>query len=100
MTAMRPWFLALLCALPAGGCAATAPAAPPAEPRGGAVEQARREERLKVMQAYWYDRTLSAAGDGSRPAAPSLLEYPAGVYSGIRFGPRVAPDPSLAEPDR
>lgn len=97
MTAMRPWLLALLCALPAGGCAATAP---PAEPRGGEVEQARREERLKVMQAYWYDRTLSAAGDGSRPAAPPLLEYPAGVYSGIRFGPRVAPDPSLAEPDR
>jgi hypothetical protein len=60
------------------------------------------EVRLHVQlaRAYWYDRTLSPAAEGAATAATPLLEYPAGTYSGITFGPRVAADPSLAEPDR
>jgi hypothetical protein len=97
---MRPALSALLCAILAGGCSLPGPSAAPSDPEGGAVGLARREERLKVMQAYWYDRTLSASGDAARTAAPPLLEYPAGVYSGIRFAARLARDPSLSEPDR
>ena len=66
-----------------------------------AAEAARREERLKIMQDYWYDKTLSAQADeagGNHP--PQVLQYPAGTYSGIRFAPRVAADPSLSEPAR
>lgn len=65
-----------------------------------AVERARREERIKVMQRYWEDRTLSQGPDAGAAPAPKLLEYPAGNYSGINFAPRLAADPSLAEPDR
>jgi hypothetical protein len=97
---MRPPLLAILSAILAGGCAVPSAPPPPPAPLDGAVEQARREERLKVMQAYWYDRTLSPAAEGAATAATPLLEYPAGTYSGITFGPRVAADPSLAEPDR
>lgn len=66
-----------------------------------AAEKARREERLKIMQDYWNDKTLSAeAGGSSALQAPQLLQYPAGIYSGIRFAPRVASDSSLSEPQR
>jgi hypothetical protein len=65
-----------------------------------AVEQARREERIKIMQEYWRDRTLSARPEPGGAPAAAPLEYPAGTYSGINFGPRLAADPSLAEPDR
>jgi hypothetical protein len=65
-----------------------------------AVERARREERIKVMQRYWDDRTLSRGPDSGAAPAPELLEYPAGSYSGINFAARLAADPSLAEPDR
>jgi hypothetical protein len=67
---------------------------------GEAVEQARREERIKIMQEYWRDRTLSARPDPGAAPAAAPLEYPAGTYSGINFGPRLAADSSLAEPDR
>lgn len=66
-----------------------------------AVEQARREERLKILQDYWTDKTLSAQADAATGAqAPELLAYPAGIYSGIRFAPRMAANPSLSEPTR
>ncbi len=65
------------------------------------AEQARREERLKIMQDYWFDQTLSAKAElGALAAHAPLLNYPAGTYDGIRFAPRQAPDASLAEPAR
>jgi len=66
-----------------------------------AVEQARREERLKIMQDYWEDQTLGPKMEPSgKLSAVPLLSYPAGSYSGVNFGPRLAPDPALAEPNR
>jgi len=66
-----------------------------------AAEAARREERLKILQDYWYDQTLSAeAGRATSPQNDELLQYPAGIYSGIRFAPRLASDPLLSEPLR
>jgi hypothetical protein len=66
-----------------------------------AAEAARREERLKILQDYWNDKTLSAQADAATGAqAPAPLEYPAGTYSGIRFAPRLAADSSLSEPIR
>lgn len=65
------------------------------------AEQARREERLKIMQDYWYDQTLSPKREStSIVAATPLLNYPAGTYDGIRYAPRQAADASLAEPAR
>jgi hypothetical protein len=66
-----------------------------------AIEQARREERQKVLQQYWRDRTSDLPGPppASRAAWPDL-SYPSGEYYGLRFGPRQAQDPSLAEPSR
>ena len=65
------------------------------------IEQARREERLKIMQDYWYDQTLSPRREATGVIAQaSLLNYPAGTYDGIRFAPRQAADSSLAEPAR
>lgn len=65
------------------------------------AEQARREERLKIMQDYWYDQTLSPKRESTGiVAATPLLNYPAGTYEGIRFAPRQAADSSLAEPAR
>ena len=55
------------------------------------------------MQDYWYEHTAVAADPSSIPARGEthpLLAYPAGLYSGLRFAARRAPDPSLAEPDR
>ena len=65
------------------------------------AEQARREERLKIMQDYWFDQTLSAKSEPSALVAHGpLLNYSAGTYGDIRFTPRQAADPSLAEPAR
>ena len=65
------------------------------------AEQARREERLKIMQDYWYDQTLSPKREAVGVVAHApLLNYPAGIYGGIRFAPRQAADSSLAEPAR
>ncbi|HEX3728435.1 MAG TPA: hypothetical protein VHV47_01430 [Opitutaceae bacterium] len=90
--------LAALAAL-LGGCAAPSPPGPGSSAAELAADRARREERLKLMQEYWQD----AAGGRETPAggrAPLLLHYPAGTYDGVAFGPRAAPDPSLAEPVR
>jgi hypothetical protein len=79
----------------AAGCAHPAPSAAPA----AAVEQARREERVKIMNEYWFEHTL-APGAETTPGSAPLLSYPPGLYSGIRYGARTAPDPSLREPAR
>jgi hypothetical protein len=97
---LRPW-LALVALLPA---ACAFPGRPAPIPTGAteaeAVEQARREERLKIMQRFWYDQTLSPDRASGTVPTPELLEYPAGDYAGMNFAPRLAADPSLAEPDR
>jgi hypothetical protein len=68
---------------------------------GKAAEEACRKERLKIMQDYWYDKTLSAGEQSAGTSHPApLLDYPAGTYSGVNFGPRVASDSSLSEPNR
>jgi hypothetical protein len=82
------------------GCAHAPATPPPPAADQSAAEQARREERLKLMQEYWQEHTAADAENPSGPPAPPPLEYPAGTYSGINFAPRLAPDPSLAEPDR
>jgi hypothetical protein len=96
----RTLVLGLLAAGSAGGCASpTVPGSPSAAAQ--AAEQARREERLKIMQQYWYEQTAGPGPEtGPEPAAGRLLDYPAGTYGGIAFGPRRAADPLLTEPDR
>jgi hypothetical protein len=71
------------------------------------IDQIRREERLKIMQRYWYEHTAAGpdggAGEGSLfPGLPNEapLFYPAGLYDGIRFAPRAAAEPGLIEPFR
>jgi hypothetical protein len=97
---MRLRFLLLPAVLLAGGCALPTSPVPSPGPQAEAAEQARREERLRILQEYWYDHTLSPGGDAAPAPGAPLLEYPAGVYSGIRYVARLAADPSLAEPDR
>jgi hypothetical protein len=84
----------------AGGCASpTVPGSPSAPAL--AADQARREERLKIMQEYWYEQTAAPSPEsGDGPAPARLLDYPAGSYAGLAFGPRRAADPALAEPAR
>ena len=93
-----PSTLCGLLALAGAGCASHATDAPaPAE----AIEQARREERQKVLQQYWQDRTASLSGPPPvSPGSSPDLSYPAGIYGGLRFAPRQARDASLAEPAR
>jgi hypothetical protein len=97
---LRKFVPGLMAALAAGGCASpTVPGSPSVAAQ--AAEQARREERLKIMQQYWYEQTAAPGPEtGAAPAAGRLLDYPAGTYGGLTFGPRRAADPSLAEPDR
>jgi hypothetical protein len=84
---------ALACAL--AGCAHSSP--PPTD--AASAESARREERQKIMREYWYDHTL-APGRETEPAPPPRIAYPAGAYSGVNYGPRLASDPAMAEPVR
>jgi hypothetical protein len=78
--------------------------ATPTETSG--ADQARREERLKIMQRYWSEHTVGPDGPGGGevhvPASPSeaTLSYPPGFYGGIRFAPRTTSDPGLTEPLR
>jgi hypothetical protein len=92
--------LGMIAVSAAGGCAApTIPGSPSVAAQ--AAEQARREERLKIMQQYWYEQTVAPGPEaGAEPETGRLLDYPAGTYAGLAFGPRRAADPSLAEPDR
>ena len=92
--------LVLLGALLAGGCGQARMSDPPA-PSPEMVEQARRDERQKIMQEYWYEHTGAAQHPQAvEPDAGPSLNYPAGTYGGVRFGPRQAADASLAEPRR
>ena len=93
-------FLLAPCAVLAAGCAL-----PPA-PSSGAAEAARREERLQLLQRLWAEQA-GAAREAPGAAAPApanpgaaALSYPAGIYDGLRFAPRTAPDSGLAEPPR
>jgi hypothetical protein len=98
MNPLKPWLAAS--ALAVSGCvhSGSGPAQPP-DPR--ALEQARREERQKIMMEYWRDQTAASAGSPAAiPQTPQVLDYPAGVYDGIRFGPRQAAEPGLFEPER
>lgn len=92
--------LAAAAACAAAGCASPmVPGSPSAVEM--AADQARREERMKIMQQVWSDQTAAPSGEaGDGSGAAGLLDYPAGSYSGINFGPRRAVDSSLAEPDR
>ncbi len=66
-----------------------------------AVEQARREERQRIMRQYWYDQTQAPRDPGgAEPPDRPLLHYPAGAYDGLNFGARLAAGPSLTEPIR
>ena len=94
-----PSRLLALAAMLAGGCASTT--SQPAAADADAVEQARRDERQRIMQQYWYEQTVAAPRpESAGPEAGPVLAYPAGTYGGLRFAPRQAPDPSLAEPNR
>ena len=103
MRPLPPRFFPISCLLAAfaGGCAHPTAPGPMIASDQATAEAARREERLKVMQEYWDDHT-GAANRGSDPAREGTtpLEYPAGIYAGINFGPRLAPDSSLTEPNR
>ena len=87
------------------GCASPAlplpPSAASALPEDPAAAAARRDERQKIMQEYWFEHTVAAeAGDRVGAAGPPPLLYPAGNYGGINFAPRQAAEPGLAEPVR
>ena len=84
----------------AAGCAHPSAPGPPRTSDEEAAEEARRGERLKIMQEYWQENTVAGGEKGPGPMAAPALEYPAGNYSGINFGPRIARDPSLTEPNR
>jgi hypothetical protein len=84
----------------AAGCAHPAAPGGTSAANEQAAEQARRGERLKIMQEYWQEHTVADREKKPGLADAPPLEYPAGTYSGINFGPRLAPDPSLAEPNR
>jgi hypothetical protein len=94
--------LSCLCAFAALASGCAHPAAPGPAPLADeeAAERARRGERLKIMQEYWREQAAGEAGREPGPFRPPPLEYPAGNYSGLNFGPRVARDPALTEPDR
>lgn len=77
------------------------PAAAPPVPEDPVAAAARKDERQKIMQEYWYEHTVAAeAGERAGPAGPPPLLYPAGSYGGINFAPRQTAEPSLAEPVR
>lgn len=97
---VAPRSVLALAALLAGGCSSSRPPAVPAsDPE--AVEQARRDERQRIMQQYWYEHTVATPrAESTGPEARPELTYPAGIYGGLRFAPRQAPDPSLGEPKR
>ena len=91
--------LRLSCAL--AGLAAAGCTSPRHDDSAEAADAARRAERLKLMQEYWYAQTESPAGTASQGGEPSAaLDYPAGDYGGLNFGPRRAANPSLEEPTR
>lgn len=73
-----------------------------AEAEAEAYERGRRDARVEVMQKYWKDQTLSPedGADSDQKAAPRAVDYPAGTYEGIKYGPRTTTAPTLEEPRR
>ena len=70
-----------------------------AQAEAEAYERGRRDARVEVMKKYWEEKTLSpqdelAAGGTS---SQRTIDYPAGTYEGIRFGPRSTAAPSLED---
>ena len=65
-----------------------------------AKEQARREERVKVMNAYWKEKAIDAkkASDSDKAkvhaAATQPTQYPAGTYDGVEYATRTQASPS------
>jgi len=96
--------LLLLCVVGSGsGCASHAPASDLASEQ---AEDARRQERLRLMQRIWADATAAPLpGDPARtvplvPTKPVSVTYPAGDYDGIRLAPHTSASASLTEPVR
>lgn len=68
--------------------------------RAEAIEQGRREERLKVMQKYWQEKTLALEkqkSDGALTATPAPVQYEAGIYEGVRMLPHTDNPESAAQ---
>lgn len=65
-----------------------------------AKEEARREERIKVMNAYWKEKSIDAQrtrddSNGNAEKKPSkTTEYPAGVYDGVDYAARSEASPT------
>lgn len=95
--------LGLVASVFLGGCMAT-PRVPLAQ--AGGAEQARREERLKIMQRTWAEQTASPLpgqalpGGMPVPADAGPIAYPAGCYDGLWFAPRTAGSAGLIDPPR
>jgi hypothetical protein len=85
------------------GCAEPPPPPPPSTV---GADEARRDERLKLMQQTWAQqvaRPLPGQGPAAPqpvPVPPALVAYPAGCYDGLWFAPRTAADPQLSDPPR
>jgi hypothetical protein len=96
----RERFAPFAAALAAAGLFAGCAHSNPRAEEVAAAERARRDERLKIMREYWYDRTLAPAADNESAPPHPLTSYPAGTYSGVNYGPRLASDPGMTEPIR
>ena len=57
-----------------------------------AREQGARDERVKVLNDYWQsqavDKAHEPAGGSGKKTGTTTLQYPAGVYDGVIYGPR------------
>lgn len=62
-----------------------------------AKEEGRREAALEAQERAWTAATqqaqMNAAGE-RRGAASNAIEYPAGTYDGVNYGPRTIPAPT------
>jgi|GEM_PF-2455806 hypothetical protein len=56
-----------------------------------AKEEARREERAKLMQDYWIEQTGADSVDSHWKGGERDVRYDAGVYDGVAYGTRELP---------